>query len=188
MAKSKEEIEKEILGFLDENSTHKGDGTLPGCGLRHGIACALGTCKNNLPRVTPIDFFNDGLTLWIMGNAGGKLGNIRSNPNVSVGIYTRMDHSVENRSIQLWGKASLLTYRKQKEQFMEIVTKFPMLDAIRQGMRVGMMGTAGNEDFEAKLDKSLNRLTLIKVEPERIALLIVRPDGTMEKLIWGKSK
>ena len=82
----------------------------------------------------------------------------------------------------------MLTYRKQKEQFMEIVTKFPMLDAIRQGMRVGMMGTAGNEDFEAKLDKSLNRLTLIKVEPERIALLIARPDGTMEKLIWGKSK
>jgi len=34
MAKSKEEIEEEILSFLDRNSTHKGDGTQPGCGLQ----------------------------------------------------------------------------------------------------------------------------------------------------------
>ncbi len=114
MAKSKEEIEKEILRYLDENSTHKGDESLPGCGLRHGIACALGTCRDNIPRVTPLDFFNDGLNIWILGDPGGKLVNIRANPNVSVGIYTCMDHSVENRSIQLWGKASLITKREQK--------------------------------------------------------------------------
>ena len=198
MAKSKEEIEKEIIRFLDENSTHKGDGTQPGCGLRHGIACALGTSKNNIPRVTPIDFFNDGLTLWMIGNAGGKLGNIRSNPNVSVGIYTRMDHSVENRSIQLWGKASLITYRKQKELFMEIITeRFPILDAIRQDMQgrrdstyhtPRMIDSAQDEDFGTELEKGLNSVALIKVEPERIALLISRPDGTMEKLIWEKSR
>lgn len=189
MAKSKEEVKKEILKYLDENSTHPGDGTQSGCGLRHGIACALGTSKNNIPRVTPIDFFNDGLNLWMMGNVGGKLVNIRSNPNVSVGIYTRMDHSVENRSVQLWGKASLITYRQQKEQFMETVTnKFPMLDAIKQGMRAGMIDIASEADFEAQLEKALNSLALIKVEPERIALLITRPDGTMEKLFWRKSK
>jgi len=100
MAKSKEEIEKEILSFLDLNSTHKGDGTQPGCGLQHGLACALGTCRDNLPRVTSVDFFNDGLNIWILGDPGGKIVNIRANPNVAVGIYTRMDHSVENRSIQ----------------------------------------------------------------------------------------
>jgi len=187
MTKSKEETTKEILKYLNENSSHEGDGTQSGCGLRHGIACALGTCKNNVPRVTPIDFFNDGLTIWIMGNAGGKLPNIRSNPNVSVGIYTRMDHSIENRSVQLWGKASLLTYSKHKEEYMDIITRLPMLDAIKQGMRTGMMGKVGDEDFQAKLDKALNMLTLIKVEPERIALLITKPDGTMEKLSWRKS-
>jgi hypothetical protein len=100
MAKSKEKIEKEILSFLDENSTHPGDGTQPGCGLKHGLACALGTCRDNLPRVTPVDFFNDGLNIWILGDPGGKIVNIRTNTNVSVGIYTRMNHSVENQSIQ----------------------------------------------------------------------------------------
>jgi len=188
MAKSKEEIEKEILSFLDENSTHPGDESLPGCGLRHGIACALGTCRDNIPRVTPLDFFNDGLNILILGDPGGKLVNIRANPDVSVGIYTRMDHSVENRSIQLWGKASLITRREQKELFMEMVTKYDVVNAIRRAMRRGMINIASEADFEAKVDEALDRETLIKIEPERIFLLITRPDGKMEKLIWGKSK
>lgn len=188
MAKIKEEIEKEIIRFLDENSTHKGDGTQSGCGLKHGIACALGTSKNNIPRVTPVDFFNDGLTLWMIGDPGGKLVNIRSNPNVAVGIYTRMDHSVENQSIQLWGKASLITYRTQKELFMERITKFGLLDAVKRALLVGMINSAPGEDFGTKLEKVLSGETLIKIEPERIALFISRPDGTREKLIWGKSK
>ena len=186
MEKSKEEMEKEIIRFLDENSTKKGDGTLPGCGLRHGNACALGTCHNDFPRVTPIDFFNDGLTLWMLGDPGGKLGNIRSNPNVAVGIYTRMDHSKENRSIQLWGKASLVTKRHQEELFMRIVEKFGILDAIKKAIRVGMLNINNDEDFEAKVNKILTNETLIKVEPEKIAFLIIRPEENPEKLIWKK--
>ena len=188
MVKSKEEIEEEILRFLDENSTNKGDGTQPGCGLKHGLACALGTCRDNLPRVTPVDFFNDGLNIWILGDPGGKIVNIRANLNVAVGIYTRMDHSLENRSIQLWGKASLITLESDKELFMEMVTESGVVDAIRRALRVGMLDIASETDFEAKVEKALSRETLIKIEPERIVLFISRPDGTREKLIWGKSK
>lgn len=188
MAKSKEEIEKEILKFLDENSTHPGDGTQPGCGLKHGIACALGTCRDNLPRVTPVDFFNDGLNIWILGDPGGKIVNIRANPNVAVGIYTRMDHSVENRSIQLWGKASLITLEKDKELFMEMVTSSGVIDAIKRALQVGMLDIASEADFEAKVEKALSRETLIKIEPERVFLFISRPDGTREKLLWGKKE
>ena len=186
MAKSKEEIEKEILQFLDENSTHTGDESRPGCGLSHGIACALGTSKDNIPRVTPVDFFNDGLNIWILGDPGGKIVNIRANPKVAVGIYTRMDHSVENRSIQLWGQASLITLENDKELFMEMVTKFGVLDAIKRAMKRGMLDIASETDFEAKVEKALSRETLIKIEPERIFLFISRPDGTREKLLWGK--
>jgi hypothetical protein len=186
MAKSKEAIEKEIITFLDENSTKKGDGSLPGCGLQHGIACALGTCNNNMPRVTPVDFFNDGLTLWILGDPGGKLGNIRSNPNVSVGIYTRMDHAEENRSIQLWGKASLITRRHHEELFMKTVEKFGILDAVKKSIREGMPHVSNDADFEAAVDKTLNNETLVKIEPEKIAFLILPPKEKSEKLIWEK--
>jgi len=187
MKKSKEEIEKEILKFLEENSTHPGDGTQPGCGLKHGISCALGTCKDNLPRVTPLDFFNDGLNIWILGDPGGKIVNIRTNPNVAVGIYTRMDHSVENRSIQLWGKASLITLKNDKELFMKMVTESGVVDAIKQALKAGMLDVTSETDFEAKVEKALGRETLIKIEPERIFLLVVRPEGPMEKLIWKKN-
>lgn len=187
MALRKEEIENEIVKFLDENSTDKWDESLPGCGLNHGIACALGTCKNNIPRVTPVDFFNDGLTLWILGDPGGKLGNIRSNPNVSVGIYTRMDHSKENRSIQLWGKASLITKRHQEELFMKMSEKFGILDAVKKATRVGMLDVNDREGYEAAVEKVLNNETLIKIEPERIFFLIIPSEGKPEKLIWERT-
>lgn len=186
MARSKQEIEKEILSFLDTNSTHSGDEKLPGCGLQHGLACALGTCRDNLPRVTPVDFFNDGLNIWILGDPGGKIVNIRANPNVAVGIYTRMDHSVENRSIQLWGKASLVTLEKDKELFMKMVARFGVVDAIRRAMKRGMLNMPSESDFDAEVVKALGRETLIKIEPERIFLFISRPDGTRQKLLWGK--
>ena len=186
MVRTKEEIEKEILRFLDESSSKKADPSDPYWGTKPGIACALGTSKDNIPRVTPIDFYNDGLTLWILGDPGGKLVNIRANPNVAVGIYTRMDHSVENRSIQLWGKASLITLENDKELFMEMVTESGVVDAIKRALQVGMLDIASETDFEAKVEKALSRETLIKIEPERIFLFISRPDGTREKLIWEK--
>ena len=65
---------------------------------------------------------------------------------------------------------------------MEMIKKFGILDAMRQALQGGMIKPA-DEDFETQLDKMLNRETLIKVEPERIALLIVPPDGKSEKLI-----
>ncbi len=114
MAKSKEEIEREIIKFLDESSSKKS---------KPGTPCALGTSKDNIPRVTPIDFYNDGLTLWMTGDPGEKIATIRANPNVSVGIFSPIDRSKENRSVMLKGKASLVTYREQKDLYMEVITK-----------------------------------------------------------------
>jgi len=187
MGKSREEIEKEIISFLNSTSTKKGDGTLPGCGLKHGNACTLGTCKDNIPRVTPVDFFNDGLTIWILGDPGGKLGNIRSNPRVAVAIYTPMDHAKENRSLQLWGKATLVTRRHQKELFKETVEKFGILEAIRKTIKTNM-ASCTDEELEAALDKQMDKITLIQIEAEKIAHLIIRPDEGPEKLIWGKER
>jgi len=187
MAKSKEEIEKEIIKFLDESSSKKS---------KPGSACALGTSKDNIPRVTPIDFRNDGLTLWMTGDPGGKLENIRSNPNVSVGIFGPIEPSKENRSIMLKGKASLITYREQKDLYMEIITKSGLLDTFNEAIRSGIsekrpdLGFTPGEDFETQLDRLKNIITMIKVEPEIITLLLLRPggeaEGAGERLIWEK--
>ncbi len=192
MERTREEIEKEIIRFLDENSSKKAETSDSHRGTKPGIACALGTSRNNVPRVTPIDFFNDGLTLWMIGDPGEKLENIRSNSTVSIAIFSPIDRSKENRSIMLKGKASLVTYREQKELYMEAITKFGILDDRKQALKSGLiekqplLDVALGGDFETKLDTLLHRQTVIKVEPEMIALLIMPPGGIVERLVWEK--
>lgn len=68
---SAKELEDEIIEFLNEMSSKSGGRrTKPGCNLIHGKACALATCVDNKPRVTPVDFFNEGMTIWIAGEPG----------------------------------------------------------------------------------------------------------------------
>ena len=196
MERTKEEIEKEIIKYLDENSSKKADPSDSHEGIKPGTPCALGTSKDNIPRVTPIDFYNDGLTLWMTGDPGEKLTTIRSNPTVSVGIYTRPDRSKENRSIMLKGKASLITYLEQKDLYMEVITKLGILDMFKQAVKSGIskkrpdLGMNPDEDFETQLNKLMNIITMIKVEPELIALLILQPggaaEGAGERLVWEK--
>ncbi len=107
---SAEELEKEIIEFLTERATTSGgENTGMGCNLKHGRACVLATSHENVPRATPVDFFCDGtLGIWINGEPGGKIANIMRNSSVAVGIYDPVDHTIEQKSMQLWGKAELI--------------------------------------------------------------------------------
>ena len=71
--------------FLDDASSKPGATDKPGCPLNHGLACVLCTVHDGMPRATPIDFFVDGMTLWLAGEPGLKIRNIRSNAQVAVG-------------------------------------------------------------------------------------------------------
>lgn len=196
MERTREEIEKEILKFFDEHSTKRADPSDPNGGIKPGTPCALGTSKDNIPRVTPIDFYNDGLTLWMTGDPGEKIATIRANPNVSIGIYTKIDHSKENRSIMLKGKASLVTYREQKDLYVEVITKIGILGMLKKAIRSGVIGKRSDlgitpgEDFEAQMDKMMDIITMIRVEPEIIALRISplggAAEGAGERLVWEK--
>ncbi len=196
MERTKEEIEREIVKFLDEHSTKRADPSDPDGGIKPGTPCALGTSRDNIPRVTPIDFYSDGLTLWMTGDPGEKLATIRSNPNVSIGIYTKPDRSKENCSIMLKGKASLVTYREQKALYMKVVSKIGILGTIKKAIQSGAvekrsdLGITPGEDYESQLDKMMNIITMIKVEPEIIALRITQPggaaEGAGERLVWEK--
>lgn len=73
----------------------------------------MGTGVDDVPRVTPVDFFSEGLTVWIAGDPGGKIANIMRNPKVSVGIYEPVDHSREQESLQIFGMAELINMKKQ---------------------------------------------------------------------------
>ncbi|MFC1968930.1 pyridoxamine 5'-phosphate oxidase family protein [Chloroflexota bacterium] len=80
--------------------------------LKQLTVCTLVTSKNDVPRGTPLEYFADGLLLYISPDPGTKVKNLRANPNVNVSIYNnvRPDWVIEWRDawgIQLTGKAEL---------------------------------------------------------------------------------
>ncbi len=191
MERTKKEIEKEILEFLNEHSSKKRDPSKP-YGSNYGIPCSLGTCKDNIPRVTLIDFYNVGLTLWMVGDPGGKLADMRANPDVSIAIYGTADRTKGHKSLRLLGKASLVTYAEQEQLFMEMITQFGLLDSFKRLVqsdrieKIPLFESVLDADVETKLNKVLNIETMIKVEPEKIILSISKAGDIGDKLVWEK--
>lgn len=89
------ELEARILKFLGERRL-----------------CVLSTSRDNVPRSTPILYRNKGFTLYMAGEPGLKLGNIKLNPRVSVGIYDPKaeysDKIDDITGVQISGHATLM--------------------------------------------------------------------------------
>ena len=56
--------------------------------LKSQNVCVLCTSKGDVPRATPIEYYSEGTTLYILAGEGTKIENIRANPKVSIGIYS----------------------------------------------------------------------------------------------------
>jgi hypothetical protein len=182
-----ETLEREILAFLDEASSKAGTTDKPGCPLKHGLASVLCTVHDGAPRATPVDFFVDGMTLWVAGEPGLKIRNIRSNPKVAVGIYHPMDHCKLNRSLQISAVAKLITHAGDPDIFMDRLKKMGVYDAARKIMSemFAAQGSA-SADFEQEVAKALQRFNLIKIEPDEITYLRIHPTEGAQKNIWKK--
>jgi hypothetical protein len=103
------ELEARILKFLAARSM-----------------CVLSTCRDNVPRATPIEFRAKGLNLYMAGEPGTKLGNIKLNPMVSVGIYDPKIESTHGwldvEGLQISGYARLVG--KSEPEFLEFFRLF----------------------------------------------------------------
>ena len=186
-SKEREQLEREILAFLNESSSKEGTTTKPGCPLKHGLACVLATVHENIPRATPADFFSDGLTIWIAGEPGLKIRNIRSNPNVAVGIYHPMDHSTLNRSLQIQGTATLINLSNDRDEFMKRGKMFGIYAGAKKIL--GEMFQSKNlspENLEEEVMKALKRFNLIRIEPDTIIFLSIDPVKGTEKDTWQR--
>lgn len=186
--KPREQLEREILEFLNEAGSHPGTTDKPGCPLKHGLACVLATEYKGMPRATPIDFFADGLTIWLAGEPGLKIRNIRSNPQVAVCIYHPMDHARINRSLQITGTASLLSYAGDPDLFLDRLKRMGVYDAARKvlgEMLAAKDGPPENLDQEAL--QAVKRFNLIKIEPSEITFLRIHPTEGTQKDIWKQN-
>lgn len=90
---SKKELEEEIIDYLSKKHP-----------------CALATCgKDGMPRVSIVDYINDGLTIYIMSEGGTKFKNIRDNNHVAIGIGTSAQTLRSVRGVNIWGTAEVFT-------------------------------------------------------------------------------
>jgi len=76
--------------------------------------CVLATCRENLPQATPIEYYADRLTLYMIVDPGTKLEYMKVNPNVSIGIHDPLTGWRSIRGLQIFGRATLI-YDDQPE-------------------------------------------------------------------------
>ena len=88
---SKEELEKEIIDYLSKKQ-----------------ACSLATCDTNgVPRISVVDYMNDGLTIYIISEGDDKFKNLKENNKVAVGIGTSAKTLRSVRGVNIWGIAEV---------------------------------------------------------------------------------
>ena len=89
---SREELEKEIIDYLSKKQP-----------------CSLATCsKDGEPRISVVDYVNDGLIIYIISEGGDKFKNLKENNRVAVGIGTGAK-ALKTRGINIWGIADIFS-------------------------------------------------------------------------------
>ena len=160
MEKSKAEIEKMILDFLKEHGENY-------------FTCALATCWENQPRNTPVDARNDGLNMYFSADPGGKLENIRRNPDVCLAVFIPIGKGdmKKARGLQMWGKAHLITLAENPEAF-EKGFGIVKIDEIFK--------LTSNMPFP---EAAKPKITIVKIVPEKISYFVFT-EGKPVKYIW----
>ena len=188
--KSQRVIRKEIVDFL--NATSCQVDPRPGkqsCGIIHKNSLVLATSSGNKPRATVLEFFNEGLDLFIWGEPGGKIANIKRNSNVSAVIYEQpLIHSQFQRSLQIFGSAVLINVRNQPRLFRTKAKKWRLMEVGKKimGPVIREKGLAHRE-AEKLIAKGMESLNLIKISPAHIILKEYHPDFTLKKYEWRKA-
>ena len=149
MTTSNTEIENIIINFLHEHGENY-------------FSCALATCSNNMPRNTPVDARNDGLTMYFVSDQGQKLENMKKNPNVSIGIFLPYTGWDSAKGAQITGKAKIIS-RENSTEFKEGLAAYQWEKTAKE---------LGLKTFPE------TGVELVKVEPEKIEFI----DISLKKL------
>lgn len=187
--KTKAQVRKDIIDFL--NATSGQIDPRPGkhsCGIRHRNSLVLATCSGQDPRATVLEYFNEGMSIYIYGEPGGKIANIRRNPKVSAVVYEQpLDHGAYQRSLQLFGTAELITAKDRPRLFWTKIRKWHMDKVARKIMKPMLAGkNLSAPEYERMLHRAIETLSVIKVIPERVILKEWNPDFSMNRYEWKK--
>jgi len=184
---SRKQLEKEIIEFLESTSGLPDPNPgLDGCGTIHRTSLVLATSYEDTPRATPLEFFHEGITIYIFSEPGGKIANIKRNPKVCAAIYEQpLTHSKTQRSLQIWGEAELISIRSDKKTYMEKVEKWN-IDEVAKKLMSPLIKNLDPEEQNKEVEKMLGALNLIRIEPAQMVLRTYNTDFSMPKYEWKR--
>jgi general stress protein 26 len=149
---SEQELEKVLINYLK----------------RHNVL-HLATCRDNEPRSTPLEYFNNGLTVYISSEGGGKFANLKANSRVCYSIcdpYEPAEDFFGASGLQGWGIAS--TFKKN--------------EAIHQYSRNrDVLKKYGLEEVASKIN-----FNVITIEPIKIRYLDLRKG--FRNVMWEREE
>ncbi len=123
--------------------------------LRNNAIGTLATCWQDVPRSTPVRYTSNDVDVYILTEGGGKIYNIRRNPNVSFSVFGRYAGFTTCRCVQLWGTAAII--EPQDEGY---------------GRALEIMGLKARPDLSAvDLDAVQAAMCVIKIAPHRARIL-----------------
>jgi len=123
----------------------------------------LATCRDNEPRSTPLEYFNNGLTVYILSEGGGKFANLKANRKVSFSIsdpYDPFQDYLGATGLQVWGIASTFKKNDDLKQFQDIYQYSRNAEALKKH---------GIEQMAAAVN-----FNIITIEPRKIRYLNLR--------------
>ncbi len=187
--KPKAQVKKEIIAFLDRSC---GLADLKprrhNCGMQHRNCLVLATSCKDTPRATPLEFFHEGLTLYVFGEPGGKIANIKRNPKVSAAIYEQpLNHAKKQQSLQIFGTAELINMRTNPRLLKSKAKKWNLYGVLGTFLKSATKGQKLSSEQKNELGaKLLDAINMIKITPHHIILREYNTDFSMPKYEWKK--
>ena len=187
--KNKAQIKREIIEFLNRTSgqADKKPGRY-GCGMIHKNSLVLATTYKDMPRATPLEFFNEKLTLYIFGEPGGKIANIKRNSRICAAVYEQpLKHSKIQKSLQMFGNAELISIHSNPHLFKIKAQKWNLYKVLESFLKAQLKGEEKSKnDKKALAYRFLSSINMIKITPYHIILREYHPDFAMPKYEWKK--
>lgn len=150
----------------------------------HDMCVLATTSKDNIPRATPIWYNSKGTTLYMVGDEGTKMDNIRANPRVGIGIHDIRTSFQSVKGIQITGQATLIT--ADNPEYEEMLRIYQFVERIRKVTRemAELLGMERPEEMgEIKPPKDI---AMIKIEAKKIALVesVLLARGYAAQQVW----
>jgi len=143
--------------------------------LKKVTMCTLVTSKDDIPRGTPLEYFSDGLTLYISPDPGTKTKNLKANPNVSVSICDNVSPAWESDwrttwGIQITGKGELLAESDPEYEHAREVIHFE-----------AFFRALGRDEPKLPKGRSVLKVTPSKIELFEFGLIL---KGFAHRQVW----